>query len=711
MVKIKVVIVVIIILVYLYILKIKTELKENKKVEEFYKYINQLSLKYIDHNTYKNIKEKYRILYKDTKKRTIIYKLVNRNFIKIYKTLDKYIENKNNEFINQEIKSVKELNDINGYALDYNQKTAVISDEVNTLVVAGAGSGKSLTIIGKIVYLVNVKKVKPEEILCISFTNDATNNLKKNLNKNKNYNIDILTFHKLSLRIIRQNKKDITIAGDNTLETIVNTYFDEYIKNDINTIKDLVNYFTIYINLSNIDSDKIKTLKQSEYVYNKYDYIISNYLYINGINYTYKYKDYKSIFYVQDTQIINYHNIENYKQTNKIELFEIQFEEGTVLKYLEKKLKEQNIKFIKPDYKKIINNLKDYTNYFNQLKSLIITFINLFKSNDYDINKFDKIYKSIDKIKDKRERNRQKIFIKITENIYSRYEYYLKENNKIDFNDMINEAAHLVNKNGLKEKYKYIIIDEYQDTSITKYKLIKSIINKTNSKLMVVGDDWQSIYGFTGCTLEIFLNFEKYYGFTKKVIIDNTYRNSQELIDIAGNFIMKNNYQLKKNLKSNKHNSNPIKIIKYIDDFDEKLEELLNNIYNENKKAVMILGRNNNDINKISKGNNFIVKDNCITYTKLPNQKIYFLTVHRSKGLEEENVILINVEDKLMGFPNKMIDDQVLKYVKNYKEYYPYEEERRLFYVALTRTKNNIYIMVNNSLESVFVKEIKKLIQ
>lgn len=711
MVKIKVVIVVIIILVYLYILKIKTELKENKKVEEFYKYINQLSLKYIDHNTYKNIKEKYRSLYKDAKKRTIIYKLVNRNFIKIYKTLDKYIENKNNEFINQEIKSVKELNDINGYVLDYNQKTAVISDEVNTLVVAGAGSGKSLTIIGKIVYLVNVKKVKPEEILCISFTNDATNNLKKNLNKNKNYNIDILTFHKLSLRIIRQNKKDITIAGDNTLETIVNTYFDEYIKNDINTIKDLVNYFTIYINLSNIDSDKIKTLKQSEYVYNKYDYIISNYLYINGINYTYKYKDDKSIFYVQDTQIINYHNIENYKQTNKIELFEIQFEEGTVLKYLEKKLKEQNIKFIKPDYKKIINNLKDYTNYFNQLKSLIITFINLFKSNDYDINKFDKIYKSIDKIKDKRERNRQKIFIKITENIYSRYEYYLKENNKIDFNDMINEASHLVNKNGLKEKYKYIIIDEYQDTSITKYKLIKSIINKTNSKLMVVGDDWQSIYGFTGCTLEIFLNFEKYYGFTKKVIIDNTYRNSQELIDIAGNFIMKNNYQLKKNLKSNKHNSNPIKMIEYTYDFNEKLEELLNNIYNENKKAVMILGRNNNDINKISKGNNFIVKDNCITYTKLPDQKIYFLTVHRSKGLEEENVILINAEDKLMGFPNKMIDDQALKYVKNYKDYYPYEEERRLFYVALTRTKNNIYIMVNNSLESVFVKEIKKLIQ
>lgn len=705
------VIVVIITLLYLYILKIKTELKENEKIEEFYKYLDELSLRYINHNTYKSIKERYKSLCKDTKKKTIVYKLINRKFIKIYKNLDKYIENKNNEFINQEIKNVNELNDINGYTLDYNQKTAVISDEVNTLVVAGAGSGKSLTIIGKVIYLVNVKKVKPEEILCISFTNDATNNLKKNLNKNDNYNIDILTFHKLALRIIKQNKKNITIAGDNTLEVIVNTYFDEYIKNDINTIKDLVNYFTIYINLSNIDSNKIKTLKQSEYVYNKYDYIISSYLYINSINYTYKYKEDKSIFYVQDTQIINYHNIENYKQTSKIELFEIHFEEGTVLKYLEKKLKEQNIKFTKPDYKKIMNNLKDYTNYFKQLKSLITTFINLFKSNDYDINNFDKIYKSVNKIKDKRERNRQKIFIKITENIYSRYEYYLKENNKIDFNDMINEASHLVDKNGLKEKYKYIIIDEYQDTSITKYKLIKSIINKTNANLMVVGDDWQSIYGFTGCTLEIFLNFEKYYGFTKKVIIDNTYRNSQELIDIAGKFIMKNNYQLKKDLKSNKHNLSPIKMIEYTYDFNEKLEELLINIYNENKNAVMILGRNNNDINKISKGTNFIVKDNCITYTKLPNQKIYFLTVHRSKGLEEENVILINAEDKLMGFPNKMIDDQVLKYVKNYKEYYPYEEERRLFYVALTRTKNTIYIMVNNSLESIFIKEIKKLIQ
>lgn len=274
---------------------------------------------------------------------------------------------------------------------------------------------------------------------------------------------------------------------------------------------------------------------------------------------------------------------------------------------------------------------------------------------------------------------------------------------------MINLSTGLVKKYGIKQKYKYIIIDEYQDTSITKYNLIKSIIDYTKAKLMVVGDDYQSIYSFTGCTLDIFINFEKYYGRTRKIFITNTYRNSQELINIAGKFIQKNPYQLKKELKSNKHSNNPINYVYYNNDFIEKLESIIKSI--DNNKPIMILGRNNKDVYKITQNNIFIQKDNQIIYEKDKTKKLYFMTVHKSKGLEEENVIIINTQDNIMGFPNKLVDDKVLKYVKNTKEYFPYEEERRLFYVALTRTKNNLYIMIDKNSISIFIKELNKTIK
>jgi DNA helicase-4 len=126
------------------------------------------------------------------------------------------------------------------------------------------------------------------------------------------------------------------------------------------------------------------------------------------------------------------------------------------------------------------------------------------------------------------------------------------------------------------------------------------------------------------------------------------------------------------------------------------------------KTTILVLGRNNYDINKYLNSNFILTEENKIVYLENNDINIYYLTTHKSKGLEEENVIIINVEDNIMGFPNKIIDDPILKYVKENKEYYPYEEERRLFYVALTRTKNNVYIMVNKRKESIFIKEIKK---
>lgn len=499
----------------------------------------------------------------------------------------KYIDNKeknkygrirtnimNKKYIKQElIESDYILSNINGYSLDKEQRIAVITDECANLIVAGAGSGKSLTMVGKIRYLIERKNIKEEQILCISFTRDASSNLEKNIKKNYNYDIKVYTFHKLALEILKDRK--LYIARSDTLNYIVDEYF--------------------YM-ISNDNSAKLKV----KILLNKVD----------------------------------------------------------------------------TPYKNILNS-----NDLTALKKLIVTFINLFKTNNYKLEYFLKI-------------KGNKNLISIIIDIYCLYEEELKSTNSIDFNDMITLATSYVRNNTIK-KYKYIIVDEYQDTSYVRYLLLKEIINKTGAKIVCVGDDYQSIYRFNGCNLNMFLDFKKYFGYSKILKINNTYRNSQELIDVAGSFIMKNKRQLYKKLKSSKKLARPIKIM-----YGDNLKKLLDIIVKKYSN-ILILGRNNSDITKYFKLN----ENGYFTYKDI---KIRYLTIHASKGLEEDCVVIINMNDDILGIPNKIKDDKILKFVNNNKDIYPYEEERRLFYVALTRTKNEVYLLVDKRKPSIFIKEIIK---
>jgi len=486
--------------------------------------------------------------------------------IKINRLNKKYIEN-------EIIESDYILSNINGYSLDKEQRIAVITDESANLIVAGAGSGKSLTMVGKIRYLIERKNIKEEEILCISFTRDASLNLEKNIKKNYNYNVKVYTFHKLSLEILKT--QHYKISDPNTLNYIIDEYF--------------------YI----IEFNKEMKLKVKKI--------------LNKIDTPYKYA-------LKSKELVN-------------------------------------------------------------LKKLIITFINLFKTNNYKLEYFLRIKKYKD-------------LVRIIIDIYMLYEDHLRSTNTIDFNDMIILATKYIKQNSIK-KYKYIIVDEYQDTSYVRYLLLKEIINKTGAKIICVGDDYQSIYRFNGCDLNMFLNFKKYFGYTKILKINNTYRNSQELINVAGAFIMKNKRQLYKKLRSNKSIKQPIKIM-----YGNNLEKLLD-IVIKKYKNILVLGRNNFDIEKYFK----VDSDGYFIYK---NIKIRYLTMHASKGLEEECVIIINLTDDILGMPNKIKDNDILKYVNKNNDKYPYEEERRLFYVALTRTKNEVFLLVDNKKISIFIKELIK---
>lgn len=323
-------------------------------------------------------------------------------------------------------------------------------------------------------------------------------------------------------------------------------------------------------------------------------------------------------------------------------------------------------------------------------------------------------------------RERTKVFLSFMKPLFVYYQGQLEQSEQIDFNDMINMASEFIEQGAVKLNYKYIIIDEYQDMSVSRFKLIKAIRDNTGAKIMSVGDDWQSIYRFTGSDIDLFVNFEKYFGYTELLKIQKTYRNSQELIDIAGRFIMDNPKQIKKQLISDTHVDNPLRIFGYGEDFVQAFLSVIEQIVEDGKKAdaeVMLIGRTNYDIkvfqkdeenrnenNKLLDDIKIVHKDNEIrlVYKKYPKLRLNFLTAHRSKGLEADYVIIINMKNTLLGFPNKIADDPLLGLVLTDLDPFSFSEERRLFYVAMTRAKKVTYLLVPQLNMSIFADELIK---
>ena len=323
--------------------------------------------------------------------------------------------------------------------------------------------------------------------------------------------------------------------------------------------------------------------------------------------------------------------------------------------------------------KKLKKYLKYYLDYddsnMDYFYKRIISLINIYKANDGSTIKLISIY--IKLYLNKKER----YFLVLFYAFLSFYKYELKSYGGFDFNDLIIAAG----KSRNKLLFDYVIVDEFQDTSLIRLKLLNKIVKDNDASLMCVGDDYQSIYQFSGSNLNIFVNFKAFYPQLKTYYLTKTFRNSQELVKVMGLFVMKNPLQLSKKMISNKSLIKPIKIIYYRDLFKTINRLLLK------YPDVMILGRNKKD--DIGFGN--------------------FFTVHASKGLESENVIIINNRNDYLGFPNQIINDKISTNLINFKEI-KYAEERRLFYVALTRTKNYVFLLVRHDEESIFIKELIK---
>ena len=335
--------------------------------------------------------------------------------------------------------------------------------------------------------------------------------------------------------------------------------------------------------------------------------------------------------------------------------------------------------------------------------------INLIKSNGYDIA----TVRNLNHAGSNTQANN--ILLSLLEPIFNAYCKYLSDHKEIDFNDMINLASEYVRQGKYINPYKYVIVDEYQDVSKARFTLLDCLRKSGDYELFCVGDDWQSIYRFAGSDIGFILNFSKYWGATEVSKIETTYRFSQKLIEISGGFIMQNPVQIKKSIRGKSEDFGfPLgEISGYTDKFSiEFMSKKLNDI--PKGSSVFFIGRYSFDAKLLNDSGLFSCQYNNtsglieVKAKSRPDLNMVFLTAHKSKGLQADYVFIINNKKSRMGFPSKIQDAPILDLLLDNCDQYPYAEERRLFYVALTRAKKKVFIVTVNGQESEFAMELKE---
>jgi len=729
------------------------------------------------------IKATYSAVGKYFKSKTNFYKKEKtvKDFNEIFSDFDNYIVRYNQNYVRKQKEKLNQyFDDIEGKKLDEQQRTALITDEYSNLIIAGAGSGKTLTIIGKVKYLIEQKNVKPENILLLSFTKKTVDELNERL-KNIGLGARATTFHKLGYDTIKKHLATVpTLTNENTLGNIVRDYLTKEIFDNSEALEAYIVYVACYMNIpeehesynslgEKLDTEKgvdFQTLKskcepelnkvakasldtiQGEKVKSVEELTIANFLYLNGIEYEYEKAYpfgntvYRPDFYLKDFDIYLEHfgvdendrakwltpfNEQKYveemelkRETHKIhntkliETYSYYNRDHILLEKLREMLEKENVIFKPRDTKNIYTKVTDNNkNFGKEITNLIVTFISLSKSRQLSYEAIISLFSDSKKAENSYMLERQEIFLKFALPILKKYDNTLREKSEIDFNDMINLATDIIKENKPAYSYQHIIIDEYQDISYSRFNLIKQIRELSGARLICVGDDWQSIYRFAGSDISLFSNFEKYVGKYEQLFIEQTYRNSQSLIDITSKYIQKNPKQISKNPKSKKEPlENPIKFVYYsqYNADDVFINEIQTIIDKHGKKPILVLGRHSFDINEFIK----LTPSSKIKYFERSDKMevqgfedidIKYITVHKSKGLEADNVIVINLKNHLLGFPNKMTDDPMLSLLLSDDEEYRFAEERRLFYVALTRTKNEVVLLIPTDV-SLFAEEL-----
>lgn len=649
---------------------------------------------------------------------------------------------------------------IEKYPLTEEQRRAVLTSEDNNLVVAAAGSGKTSVIVAKAAYLIEKGLCRPDEILLLSYTKASTQDLQTRIQERfeeyfgKSAEIPkVKTFHALGYEIlgqVRGQRPDVDkeATDDKKLPTIVEKILRRHLQHpefSAMILSFFLNHFTNFRNPFKFDrwkdyvdyvrsqerrtlsGYKVKSLEECD---------IANFLYLNGIEHRYEepypfvepdreHASYKPDFYLPDYDIYiehfaldregrpprfmtevdrkKYLKYKEWKEgvheengTTLIETFSYERVEGQLLSNLKRKLTDHGVELRPRDSSEVFEKLNEL-GHVSQFSRLIATFLNHVRSNRRSMEELKQKAQSTESD----DSERPFAFLSIFEKVQADYEQRLQESGKIDFHDMINKAADYVEQGKYDSPYSFILVDEFQDISRSRARLLKALASQRASNvLFCVGDDWQSIFRFAGSDVSIMCNFDRHFGSTAQTKLTRTFRLNDKIADFARDFILQNPNQIKKEVVTEKQaDGSVIQVGLSQNDQARLLREALQRIAEHSagqSKVVLLLGRY-----KRSEPHNLQSLVNLHD-----NLSVGFRTVHRAKGSEADYVIALGLQGGLYGFPTGITDDPIIELALPQGEKYPNAEERRLFYVAVTRGKEIAFIIGDSANTSLFVEEV-----
>jgi DNA helicase-4 len=633
------------------------------------------------------------------------------------------------------------------------QRRSVILDERRNLVVAGAGTGKTSVIVAKAGYLIESGKCRPEDILLLAFNTDAAKELAARCKDRLGVDIQASTFHALGNRIVGAVEPMVPtlsrLATDRQyfsrfLDTIIEelkadkaawkkarTFILGHLKPyrpeaEFRTLAEYASYIRS-VELRALSGDLVKSFAELD---------IANFLFVNGVRFEYEKryphesKRYQPDFYLTDYNIWFEHfgidrkgntapyigrasyqremawkrGIHAKNNTTLIETYSWQKSEGILTKQIDDLLKRHKVKYAPRSQEEIFKALQD-ARYTTQLAVLVETFLAHFKSNQMSLRELTR------KAKGSPNAIRSTAFVELFRLFLDKYQSALDSKNprEIDFNDMISSATQYVQSGRFAVPWKYIIVDEFQDIAVGRYRLLEAMLkSRDDLQFFAVGDDWQSIYRFAGSDISIMSGFREFFGRATIVKLDRTFRFNDRIASVSGKFIQKNPKQIRKTLNTQVQCASSQVFLHWVDSGSgsrradnaalEKVVHMLSHDLQHEDPSLLILSRYNQLLPDRTTLNSL---------AKLwPGQVKSPLTVHRAKGLEADYVIVTGLTADKYGFPSEIEDDPLLDLVLAKPDRYPHAEERRLFYVALTRARHQVHLLVDRTRPSSFALEL-----
>jgi DNA helicase-4 len=663
------------------------------------------------------------------------------------------------------------FSDMDGRSLSHEQREACIRLEDNNLLVASAGSGKTATMVGKVAYVLDKGLYRPEEILVLAFNNDAAKELRERLAQQLRVNpadlgCQVSTFHALGRNIIQQvegkppqlaNWVEHPAGESRLIEQMINELRQNdpvflqlwtqllvlYPKADIPVdVFDSEEDYRRYISDRNRrDGATISTLS-GVYVKSLQEQRIANWLWLNSIPFEYE----RQVLigeeggeqrYVQPDfyypEINTYHEhfainkdgtspFENYVEHAQqkrdgyrqagISFFETtsaQANDDSLLEALEAQLRKRGIEPVSRSLDQVLNALEpDVIRRYHNLVSVCIKHIRSAQL------KQDMLLERSKALKHKARADR---FARAVWILAEAYTSKLDEAESIDFEGMIGSAIKLIEDGRYSSPFKLILIDEFQDISEPRANLIRALRSQRPfTKIFAVGDDWQSIYRFAGSDITLFTQFQQHFGTSWIGKLQQTYRCNQLIAEVAANFVQRNPGQMKKDVQSIKPaiprsiRVIPVKVEWEKPSMENACLQLLTRLNSfaakvatkwqteaKLKLSVLVLSRYNMQ-------NPFKGKTPEFSHIDVRS-----MTFHRAKGLEADYTVLLDVSEGNFGVPSQIEDDELLQLVIPSPETFPHAEERRLFYVAMTRASRGVFFLINQSRPSRYIAELRQI--